>query len=74
MGGKAPESAHMRLHLNRLDALGIDDPNSSRMIEEMKDMHLPEKMDETSLQSLHTGSSSSQFDQRGSYTKLLRRS
>merc|ERR1712226_1595046 len=54
VGGKAPESAHMRLHLNRLDALGIDDPNSSRMIDEMKDMHLPEKMDETMLQSLHT--------------------
>ena len=59
VGGKVPESAHMRLHLNQLDVVGIDDPNSSRMIEEMKDMHLPEKMDETSLQSLHTGSSSS---------------
>jgi len=54
VGGKVPESAHMRLHLNQLDVVGIDDPNSSRMIEEMKDMHLPEKMDETSLQSLHT--------------------
>ena len=28
----------MRLHLNQLDVVGIDDPNSSRMIEEMKEV------------------------------------
>ena len=57
-GGKVPEAAHMRVELNRLDAVGIDDPNSARMMEEMKDMHLSEKMVEPSgpaSHALHTG-------------------
>ena len=66
-GGKVPEAAHMRVELNRLDALGIDDPNSARMMEEMKDMHLSEKMVEPSgpaSHTLHTGISISHWVKR----------
>ena len=65
-GGKVPEAAHMRVELNKLDALGIDDPNAENMIAEMRDMHLPEQMapghtphyDPTVTTTLQTGASS----------------
>ena len=41
-----PEAAHMRVELNRLDAMGFDDPQAEGMVAQLRDMSLPDKMPE----------------------------
>ena len=41
-----PEAAHMRVELNRLDAMGFDNPQAKGMVAQLRDMSLPDKMPE----------------------------
>ena len=43
-GGKVPEAAHMRIELNKIDAMGFNDPHALRMVDALKDTPLPEKV------------------------------
>lgn len=43
-GGKVPESAHLRLELNKLDSLGLKGPEGIRMSDALKDTLLPDKL------------------------------
>ncbi|TRY79952.1 hypothetical protein TCAL_12713 [Tigriopus californicus] len=43
-GGKVPESAHLRLELNKLDSLGLKDEEGIRMSDALKDTPLPDKL------------------------------
>ena len=43
-GGKVPESAHLRVELNKIDSAGLKDSVATRMVEQLKDTPLPEKL------------------------------
>ncbi len=43
-GGKVPEAAHMRIELNKVDAMGFNDPHALRMVDALRDMPLPERV------------------------------
>merc|ERR1719430_2677561 len=55
-GGKVPESAHMRIELNKIDAAGLDNAEAVRMmaIMEAQSMTLPERAADLNL--IDTGS------------------
>lgn len=42
-GGKVPEAAHNRLELNKIDALGLKDPQAQHIAASLVDTPLPDK-------------------------------
>merc|ERR1712223_229335 len=46
-GGKVPESAHMRIELNKIDSAGLDNAEALRMVDIMasQQLDLPERLD-----------------------------
>jgi hypothetical protein len=61
-GGKVPEAAHMRLELNKLDAMGFDNPAAQGMVESLRNMPLPERVTHSGPYNPHALPQSSHLD------------